>query len=385
MADVSLTAAVRNSLLALQNTTQLIAKTQDRLSTGLRVGSPIDDPVSFFQAKSLNDRASDFNEKRDAIEQGISTVTGALDGVEAVESIVQQMKGIAQSIKAATGTQFTDLITQYNSLRTQINNLTTDAQYQGTNLINGTGTTLKVEFSEKTASVLNIASVDVTNATTGLNIGVVANYTGSFNVSFGAQTIGSAINSGEAVTLTWAGSAKTYTTADGAITFTFGTASVAISVSSGTTQVLAKGDAITLAYNTGAGVLNPTSGGFQVTAAQAVGISATNLAATTVSTNYIAVGDTTAINSIVTGLDTALTTLRSNATTLGSNVALLKTRADFTNAYVNTLEEGAGKLTLADINEEGANLLALQTRQQLGIQSLSFAGQAEQSILALFR
>jgi flagellin len=80
-----------------------------------------------------------------------------------------------------------------------------------------------------------------------------------------------------------------------------------------------------------------------------------------------------------------LTTLRSNAQTLGSNVALLQTRLEFTEAYVNNLEGGAAKLTLANINEEGANLLAVQTRQQLGISALAFAGQAEQSILSLFR
>ncbi|MEK9723554.1 MAG: flagellin-like protein, partial [Rhodospirillaceae bacterium] len=64
MADVNLTAAVRQNLLSLQNTTDLINRTQNRLSTGLRVASPIDDPVAFFQAKGLNDRASDFVEKK---------------------------------------------------------------------------------------------------------------------------------------------------------------------------------------------------------------------------------------------------------------------------------------------------------------------------------
>ena len=93
----------------------------------------------------------------------------------------------------------------------------------------------------------------------------------------------------------------------------------------------------------------------------------------------------TQINSLVTDLELALTTLRTKAQTLGSNVALLQTRLEFTENYVNTLQTGADKLTLADLNEEGANLLALQTRQQLGIQALSFAGQAEQGILALFR
>lgn len=84
-------------------------------------------------------------------------------------------------------------------------------------------------------------------------------------------------------------------------------------------------------------------------------------------------------------IDAALSTLRGQAQSIGSNVALLQARLDFTENYVNDHEAGAGKLTLAEINEEGANLVALQTRQQLGIGALSFAGQAEQSILQLFQ
>ncbi|MBX9635429.1 MAG: flagellin-like protein, partial [Magnetospirillum sp.] len=70
---------------------------------------------------------------------------------------------------------------------------------------------------------------------------------------------------------------------------------------------------------------------------------------------------------------------------LSSNITFLQTRLDFTKQYINTLTEGSGKLTLADLNEEGANLVSLQTRQQLGIQALSFANQQEQGILSLFR
>lgn len=90
------------------------------------------------------------------------------------------------------------------------------------------------------------------------------------------------------------------------------------------------------------------------------------------------------INSAITELNSALTELRTNAATLGSNSSVLQTRLSFTTDVVNTLEIGAGKLTLADLNEESANLLALQTRQQLGINSLSLAAQSERSILALF-
>lgn len=87
----------------------------------------------------------------------------------------------------------------------------------------------------------------------------------------------------------------------------------------------------------------------------------------------------------VTRLDKVISNVQSQAATLANNVAILAVRSDFTQQYISTLETGAGKLTVADLNAEGANLLALQTRQQLGIQALSFAGQAEQSILGLFR
>ena len=84
-------------------------------------------------------------------------------------------------------------------------------------------------------------------------------------------------------------------------------------------------------------------------------------------------------------LDETVSNLQSKAATLANNIAILQVRSDFTKEYVSVLETGAGKLVNADLNSEGANLLALQTRQQLGIQALSFAGQAEQSILGLFR
>jgi len=87
----------------------------------------------------------------------------------------------------------------------------------------------------------------------------------------------------------------------------------------------------------------------------------------------------------VSRLDETISNLQSKASTMANNVAVLKVRSDFTKEYVNVLETGAGKLVNDDLNSEGANLLALQTRQQLGIQALSFAGQAEQSILGLFR
>jgi flagellin-like hook-associated protein FlgL len=90
------------------------------------------------------------------------------------------------------------------------------------------------------------------------------------------------------------------------------------------------------------------------------------------------------VNNSIEDLNNALTELRTNAATLGSNNTVLQTRLNFTDELVNTLKDGSGKLTLADLNEESANLLALQTRQQLGLNSLALAAQSERAILSLF-
>ncbi len=71
-------------------------------------------------------------------------------------------------------------------------------------------------------------------------------------------------------------------------------------------------------------------------------------------------------------------------TFLGSNLSVVEVRQDFTKNLINTLETGAANLTLADSNQEGANLLALQTRQQLSTIALTLANQADQAVLRLF-
>lgn len=385
MSDITLSAAVRGSLLSLQNTTSLVERTQGRLSTGLEVASAIDDPVAFFQAKSLSDRAFDFNEKKDGIDQGVSTVTAAIGGLESIESIVRQLKGVATSLKSATGTQFTDLVSQYGTLRGQIGELANDASYHGTNLIDNTSESLSVSFSDQTSSQLTISSNN--SGETGLGLDIVAVGTDTaFNVS--ARTAAN-VGNGGAITVTYQGTGGAVITDTTGFSVGYGTTSYTVLAGNADTTVtesttLTSGQILTInfasANNSGA------SAGFQVAAANSnvtTPITIADVAAN--ETNYVQEGVTSTIDPIITELDASLTTLRARTQTLGSNVALLQTRLDFTEDYVNTLEIGSGKLTLADLNEEGANLLALQTRQQLGISALAFAGQAEQGILGLFR
>ncbi len=86
----------------------------------------------------------------------------------------------------------------------------------------------------------------------------------------------------------------------------------------------------------------------------------------------------------VSELEEAINSLRSFASEFGNYYSIVTTRQDFTENLINVLEEGADKLTLADMNQESANMLALQTAQQLAVNSLSLASQASQSILRLF-
>ena len=80
----------------------------------------------------------------------------------------------------------------------------------------------------------------------------------------------------------------------------------------------------------------------------------------------------------------ALNSIRNFQAELGNNYSIIQTRQDFTEALAEVLETGADDLTLADMNEESANYLMLQTRQQLAINSLSLAAQSAQSILSVF-
>lgn len=89
------------------------------------------------------------------------------------------------------------------------------------------------------------------------------------------------------------------------------------------------------------------------------------------------------LKQMVSDLEAFDSELVNTAKTLSQNVNIVSLRQDFTSNLINTLEEGADKLTLADLNEEGANLLALQTSQQLGIQSLGLASQSNQAVLSL--
>jgi len=95
-------------------------------------------------------------------------------------------------------------------------------------------------------------------------------------------------------------------------------------------------------------------------------------------------GSSTLVSQSITQTNSALSALRNFGSTLSNNLSIIQNRQTFTTSLINTLQTGSDALTNADQNEEGASLLALQTRQSQGITSLSLASQSQQAILKLF-
>ena len=169
--SISLSSPAQNALNAILSSGRDIQTTQNRLATGLKVASAADGPAAFFTARGLNNRAADFSERFDKIQQGMKTVDVATKALDSLEAVVGQMQGLADQ---ARGTQDSgvrgQLQAEFNELRTQIGNIVRDATYNGVNLINGEGS-FNVQFSEDSSSSFNIASFNGTVSGTGsLNI-----------------------------------------------------------------------------------------------------------------------------------------------------------------------------------------------------------------------
>jgi flagellin len=143
---------------------------------------------------------------------------------------------------------------------------------------------------------------------------------------------------------------------------------------------LLRGDKLKLTFNeTGTSTIEIQA---KKTNGDETAVNSAELGITTVSDAQFDSDDS--IDGLLAGLGQSLNTLRSQASSFGSNLSVVQNRTEFTKSMMNTLQTGADALVLADTNEEAANMLALQTRQQLSSTALSLASQADQAVLRLF-
>jgi flagellin len=284
--DIGLNSSMRANLVSLQTTAMLLGKTEERLATGKRVNSAVDNPANFFAAQGHTTRANLLTGLKDNINEAALTIKAADSGVKGILSTVESLRGVLTQARSAindtvnSATTLAGLATQYNGLIGQLNNLVEDSSYKGTNFLTSGSVTLTVNFNENATTSLTISGTDSTASGLAISGGTALNASGTFtaaNIDTAAE-----IDSAEAT------------------------------------------------------------------------------------------------------LNAAIATLQTRSSDLASNLSTLTARQTFITEMVNTLINGATKLTEADTNEEGANLLSLQTKQQLGTTALSISAQAEQSVLRLF-
>ncbi|MEP3602589.1 MAG: flagellin [Stappiaceae bacterium] len=389
MADITLSSAVRTNLSALQSTTQLLSGVQEKLSTGKKVNSALDDPNAFFTASALESRASDLSNVQDDLGQAVSTIQAADNAISAISELVDSAKAKAnQALQTSDPNERTAFAKEYNELLTQIEDVAKDAGYKGKNLVGGTGNDLDVAFNESGSSSLDISSVDYTDVA---NLGLTSLAEGATESS-GDIALGSVSNSSllsattdlslnDSLTVTdSAGDTQTITVeADTTVQdlrdFLGEIDGVSTSLASDGDLTIESGQDITLSFTQGAG--SSTTGAAFIADFNGDG-------AGVIDATESGFQNDADVEAVLNNLEAAKDTLRSQASTFGTNLSIVENRQDFTEKLIGTLEEGAGKLTLADTNEEGANLLALQTQQSLASTSLSLATQSDQNVLRLF-
>src|SRR4030081_1279232 len=104
LSNITLTAAVRQNLLSLQGTAELLATTQGRLATGKKVNTALDNPTNFFTAAGLDSRASDISNLLDGISNGVQILQAANTGITSLQKLVDTAKSIAnQALQTTVG------------------------------------------------------------------------------------------------------------------------------------------------------------------------------------------------------------------------------------------------------------------------------------------
>ena len=414
MSGIVLTASVRQNLLSLQSTADLLSTTQNRLATGNKVNSALDNPTNFFTARGLDNRASDINNLLDSIGNGVQVLQAANTGITSLQKLVDTAKSIAnQVLQAPTGYSVKASATTgapTGALALGVAGTAADITNAGTNSLNGktyvftpavgAATTITVS---STVAAGNVNSIDAFNAALSTaGIGLTASLASDGSIGFTSTND----NASQTLTLGTTAAANTVALSGTGIfalvTPPGGTAGKPLADAASQTiranlvsqynniitQItttaqdasfnginLLNGDDLKLTFNeTGKSTLNIKGVVFN-----AAGL---GLALLTSGTDFL---DNASANATLAKISSASTTLRTEASTLGSNLSVVQIRQDFNKNLINVLQTGSANLTLADTNEEAANSQALSTRQSIAVSALALANQSQQSVLKLLQ
>jgi len=388
MSGIVLSAAVRQNLLSLQSTAELLSTTQNRLASGKKVNTALDNPTNFFTAQGLDNRASDINNLLDAIGNGVQVLQAANTGITSLQKLVDTARSIANQVLQTT--------VGYSPKST----------VSSSAALGGTAANLVDSVTIKAGDVLTIAA---TGGGTPTSITYGANESlDQLNAALGPNNLSAGLDANNKLVITTLNDAAsktigavTYTNSGGG-TVTFGAVNPPIAdVNSQVTRAnlvaqynniiaqitttsqdasfnginLLNGDDLKLTFNeTGKSTLN-----IRGVTYDAAGL---GLAPLTAGTDFL---DNDSAKAVIAKISLASDVLRSEASSLGSNLSIVQIRQDFSKNLIIVLQTGSANLTLADSNEEAANSQALSTRQSIAVSALALSNQSQQSVLKLLQ
>ncbi len=376
MSNITLSAGIRQNLLSLQNTAANLTTTQEHLSTGKKVNTAFDNPTSYFTSQSLNNRANDLGSLLDQIGQGQQTLDAANNGLTSLTSLLEQALSTVQQAQQTTPT----------AAAPSTGSVALTSLNAGGNLLINVGAntyTVAITASEALSSIESqinaVSGLGASGAVTASDDGsghlVLTGNTNAtaFTVVANAESAALGVTTNATTNNVVVPTSATRTTLQG----NFNNILTQIDQLAGDASYngvnLLNGDNLKVLFNeTGTSSLTIAGVDFN---SKGLGLSAAS------GTGFL---DNYNITTAESAINAAITAVRAQTETFGTNASTIQTRQTFEQNMINTLQTGASNLVLADQNQESANLLTLQTRQQLEISALSIANQANQSVLKLF-
>ncbi|WP_075215622.1 flagellin [Mongoliimonas terrestris] len=381
MSDVSMTRANRNTLLAMQTAIEQARISGERIGTGKRVNTAVDDPSAYFTGRSLSDQAAALSRVVEQLGQGIQVVKAADNGITAMQKVVDAANAlIGRAAENPNAFDRAALAKTFNEALTDLEGIAEDSGYQGKNLLGGPGNDLKLYFSDDRVDALAIEAVDYTDITGRLGLprleeGAIGR--ASLALQNGGEPLAENSRLVDALGVFAEGDELAATDSDGTVL-----ASLTITA---TTTV---GDLTRAFTKLDVGLrASFTDGTVTFEAAANVTLTSTNGGGTeTLATlpgeksSWFEAANAEALTDV---MKAARETLRLDATSLGMNLTILQNRESFMKGFAGTLISGSETLTAADKDEEAANLLALQLRQQFSANALTISSEADQGVLRL--
>ena len=384
--------AALSALRALENTQQSLATVQNQVSTGLKVGSAADNSSYWAIAAQLTADSGVVNASNDALSVGQSVLATASSALDSVKTTLNSM-ATALTQAQNPGANVADINTSLASLGKQLSDAVNQASFNGLNILDGSQNTLSfvsgfnATSSGGTVNTIAFAAQALTGGSTSTPATTTTNSTITDSATISAlQSLYAGGNStnttasygNNVVTVSTSGPASmTVTSMDlyGNQTTTTYTALDANGNNSTTDTSLTFGTASSLAVST----TTTTSGTTNLLTQNGV-----DLTGGSGSTSTFQIGTTITAASALTAVNQALAAVTNYGAQIGATQNRMTAATSFNSDLVTNYANGISGLVDANMNQASTRLQALQTQEQLGIQSLSVANQNAQLILKLF-